>query len=664
MNVPDVQYVEGVERRPRLDRRLESSVPGLHIVGAVSGSPLLKTCVNEGVEVIRSLRRIMPPMGNQDRPDGLYDIIIIGAGPAGLSAAIEAKRRGYRYLVLELHRPLNTLINFPAGKKIYAEPATLRVQGALDFEDTTKEELLAIWGDQLESLEMRCGVDVERIKREDDHFSISGKEGDRFQARRVVVAIGRMGNPRLLGVPGEDGPHVHSALLNPGLYQDREILVIGGGNSAAEAALALANKNKVVLVHRGDQLHRVGAKSRSALSAYEKTGQLRILPEANVTAFTDTTANVEQRGETVSLPCDLAFVLIGTDPPLSWLKRNKIKLEGEWHWPMVPQFLWVLALVWAIYAIKAGRWPAHGVYSWLQSVGADPGMLYGLVYSVLMTVFGFKALKRYEPDRMQQRRYGTLIASQWLIYFILPWALYYIGYAGWWRLWGVTLTYPLGYYGLFEPARELFSGTALPWAIATLLSWLVVMPLISYRHGKRFCAWVCPCGGIAESVGDQWRTKAPRGQLIRRFESSATVILVATVICSIFLISDYRGFIDPGAIKEGYRLSVDYLLASVVAITFYPFFGPRIWCRFFCPLAKWMELWARWTDGGPSIAANDECISCGECTRNCQMGIDVRAFAQRGQDFSNRTTCCVFCGICVSVCPVDVLKVKEHHRDD
>ncbi|MBD3335693.1 MAG: 4Fe-4S dicluster domain-containing protein, partial [Candidatus Eisenbacteria bacterium] len=109
---------------------------------------------------------------------------------------------------------------------------------------------------------------------------------------------------------------------------------------------------------------------------------------------------------------------------------------------------------------------------------------------------------------------------------------------------------------------------------------------------------------------------------------------------------------------------VDLGLASVIGIGLYPFYGSRVWCRFFCPLAKWMELWGRWTKGRIKIVPNEECISCGECTRYCQMGIDVRAFAQREQPLSNATTSCIFCGICVTVCPVDVLRVERRGRSE
>ena len=635
---------------------MQAGLRGLHIIGAANGSPLLKTCINEGVEVIRSIARLMPP---SKAAENALEQLIIGAGPAGIAAALEARRRGYRFQILEQSRTLNTLTNFPEGKCIYAEPAVLRTLGELAFEDATKEELLAQWGRMASELEIVSGANVRAIESVKAGLRVRTATGETYHARRVILAIGRMGNPRRLGSPGEDLPHVHNLLLNPRKYAQREIVVVGGGNSAVEAALALRDRNRVTLVYRGSAIQRASRRNRAQLAEAQRNGTLQILLDAQVTAFRPGETEIAVAGERRTVRCDEVFVLIGTDPPTAFLRRLGVAFEGEWRLARLPNLAWVLALIYSLYALKAGRWPMDVLYAKLHELGADPSLLYGLLYTGLLTFFGMRALRKYRRDPLQRMRYATLIAAQWLLYFLLPWVLYYAGYAAWWRTWGVTLAYPLGYYGLFEPARTLFTGTALPWALATLAVFLIVTPLIARRHGKRFCAWVCPCGGMAETVGDFWRHKAPRGQGVRRIETLATVVLVATVLASILIISDYRQFLDPDAVKEGYRIIVDFLLASVVAITLYPFAGPRIWCRFFCPLAKWLELWARWTGGGPAIVANDECISCGECTRFCQMGIDVRAFAQRGERFSNRTTCCISCGICVTVCPVDVLHVEE-----
>ena len=575
------------------------------------------------------------------------------------------QQRGYRFLLLEQGRPLNTILNFPAGKFIYAEPAGMQTLGALDLDDATKEELLAHWQGAVARIDIQRGVDVNDVRKRGDRFAVATESGEVFAARRVILAVGRMGNPRQLGLPGEEGDCVYTSLLNPGKYHDQRVVVIGGGNSAAEAAIALADDNQVSLIHRGDSLPRVSQANRSLLEAQQQAGRLRLMLSATVTAFHRGAVDIATGdGQSTSLAHDVAFVLIGADAPTGFFRRIGVRLEGQFSWSRALQFLWVFALVYSIYGIKFGKWPFTSVYQSLLAARVDPGLLYGILYTGLLTVFGARALTRYRHDRYQVNRYRSLIAAQWLIYFLMPWGLFYAGYSEWWRSWGVTLTYPLGYYGLWEPAEQLFSGTSLPWAVATLVAFAIVMPIASVYHGKRFCAWICPCGGMADTVGDAFRHKAPRGQAVRRLESAATVILVATLLCSLYFVFGYRIFGNSGAAavqqtQAAYKLLVDLGLASIVAITLYPFAGSRIWCRFFCPLAKWMEMWARWTGGKLAIMANNECISCGECTRYCQMGIDVRAFAQREMPLSNVTTSCIFCGICVTVCPVDVLSVAR-----
>ncbi len=651
----DPQYATGVEHYPELDKHLQSNIKGLHIIGAANGSPLLKTSINEGVQVIRSIARIMAPSGETDGP---IELVIVGAGPAGLTAALEARKRGYRIKLLEQGRPLSTILNFPAGKHVYAEPATLRSLGDLDFDDSTKEELLANWSRKLAEVDIVRDADVTDIRRTGGDFEVVTASGQTYHCRRVILAIGRMGNPRRLGVPGEDLDCVYTALLNPGKYHDQEVVVVGGGNSAAECAIDLAPRNRVTIVHRGDGFDRSSRTNRALLDEAQQKHGLRMLLNTEVRRFDTGTAEIETGDGRETLRRDVAFVLIGAEPPTSFLKRLGVAFAGEWTLRLLPKLAWVFALVYTIYGVKAGLWPFKTLYENLLRAGVRPDLLYGIVYTVLVTAFGSRALRKYRRDRMQQKRYSSLVAAQFLIYFLLPWGLYYAGYSQWWRTWTVSLPFPLGYYGLWQPAGELFSGTALPWAVAALVTFLLVIPLVSIRHGKRFCAWVCPCGGIAETVGDGFRQKAPRGPGVRRLESLETIILIVTVLASVYLISGYRDFIDPDRVKQVYKAVVDLTLASIVAITLYPFAGSRIWCRFACPLSKWMELWGRWSGGRLAIVANDECISCGECTRNCQMGIDVRAFAQREQPLSNKTTSCIFCGICVTVCPVDVLAVE------
>ncbi len=649
----DPQYAGGVEVPPDLDKRLESSRRGIHVIGAAAGAPLLKVALNQGVEVVRGISRIMPPSGGEDP----LDLIVAGAGPAGISAALEARKKGFSFLLLEQGRPLDTLLSYPRGKRVFAEPSTLKTLGELRFEDSVKEELLERWGEAAEGLPLLAGAAVREIRGRVGDFQVVTEGGESFRCRRVILALGRMGNPRKLRVPGEDLPCVYSHLLNPGKYKGKRILVAGGGNSAVEAALALCGANRVTLVHRDGDFPRVFKDLKGRLEEKEREGKIRVIRNARILSFGEDRAEIESGGRREIAEMDAAFVLIGADPPLAFFKRAGIALEGAWSWWRAATLAWVFCLVYAVYGIKEGLRPFGAVRSSLLSAGIDPSFLYGVLYTLLVTLFGARALWKYRKDPYQRKRFSTLIAAQWLVYFLLPWGLFYAGYPEWWRTWGVTLTYPLGYYAIWEPSSSLFAGSALPWALGSLAAFLLVMPVVSAFFGKAFCAWVCPCGALAETVADEWRHKAPRGKGAGKFEVSSTVILVLTLAASFYIVLDYRLSLEPDTVKRVYKAAVDLGLASLVAVTLYPFEGGRIWCRFFCPLAKWMELWGRWTGGRRAVVPNDECISCGECTRYCQMGIDVRAFAQRGEPLSNESTSCIFCGICVEKCPVDVLRV-------
>ena len=277
----DHQYAEGVENRPELDRHFQTNIKGLHIVGSANGSPLLKTCVNEGVEVVRCISRLVKPESRDDP----IDLVIVGAGPAGLSAALEARKLGYSYLVLEKIRPLDTILNFPQGKHVYAEPASLATQGEMWLEDSVKEELLEKWGPAASSVKIELGVNVVEIQRSGDVFELRTQAGKVYRGRRVVLAVGRMGNPRRLKVPGEDLDCVYSKLLNPGKYQDQDLLVVGGGNSAAEAVLALMGNNRVTMIHRGYEFPRLSATNRSLLLATESEKKIRIHRKSKVLEF-------------------------------------------------------------------------------------------------------------------------------------------------------------------------------------------------------------------------------------------------------------------------------------------------------------------------------------------------------------------------------------------
>jgi polyferredoxin len=190
----------------------------------------------------------------------------------------------------------------------------------------------------------------------------------------------------------------------------------------------------------------------------------------------------------------------------------------------------------------------------------------------------------------------------------------------------------------------------------------VILPVLVLFQGKRYCSWICGCGGLAETFGDQWRHLAPKGRASIRWEwMNLAILIFAGAVTAAMLLRDAVVFLRAPALTglNIYHLYVDIWLVGILPVTLYPFLGGKIWCRYWCPLAKLMHLFsAAFTRLGVSrfeIAANDKCIACSECTRNCQVGIDVMSFALKQDSITNANSSCIGCGICVSVCPMDTL---------
>ena len=243
-----------VERYPEINENGETSVKGIYIVGDLTGIPLLKLAAESGKKIISTI------LGDQDfqklksskKDDEIYDILIIGAGPAGLSAGIEAANQNLKFSIIESAQKFNTIVNFPKGKPIFAEPVDYDQQSALKINDGTKESLLEELENQLTGIDLPIeeGVMVERIDNRGDHFELITEKGN-YKALRVVLAIGKSGNARMLNVLGENLPKVYNRLFDPADASGQDVLIVGGGDSALETAIATAEyANSVKLSYR------------------------------------------------------------------------------------------------------------------------------------------------------------------------------------------------------------------------------------------------------------------------------------------------------------------------------------------------------------------------------------------------------------------------------
>ena len=314
---------------PALSSALESSVENLFIAGELTGLALIKNAINQGRECADRIADRLPKL--RARPDAgepAVDVAIVGAGPAGLSAALRAHEQGLSCLCFEAEEFGGTVANYPRQKLVMTSPVELPTFGKLCKLEIGKEELLAMWkaaADQV-GLEVRSRERVERITRDDaGRFRLTTAKGE-FRAQAVVMAIGRRGAPRKLGVPGEELPHVMYSLLDAEAYTNQRILVVGGGDSAIEAALGLAFQpgNQVTISYRRTEFSRLKDRNEKRLAEALQQGRLRVLFGSQPVAIQQGTVTLRIGVESSEVPADYVWIFAGGTPPKEFLEKAGI----------------------------------------------------------------------------------------------------------------------------------------------------------------------------------------------------------------------------------------------------------------------------------------------------------------------------------------------------
>ena len=326
-----ITLVFGSERRgvdlPVLSPQFETSVPGIFVAGELGGMGLIRNALEQGrqaVEVINQARR-----GNGK----LLDIVIVGAGPAGFSAALTSLARKMRAVTLEQEALGGAVFQYPRGKLVMTQPAQLPLVGKVKFRETSKEQLLEFWKD----VERKTGVGinyrerVDVIEREGEGFVVRSTKGE-YRTRNVLLSIGRRGTPRKLGVPGEDLPKVVYRLIDPEQYTGQRVLVVGGGDSALEAAASIADidDTHVVLSHRGEAFDRAKPKNRARIEAHDRGNRMEVLLNSKVRQITRETVSIEYDGNVRDFPNDSVIVSIGGVLPTDFLKRIGIDVTTKY----------------------------------------------------------------------------------------------------------------------------------------------------------------------------------------------------------------------------------------------------------------------------------------------------------------------------------------------
>ena len=851
---------------PIVDGHYESSVKGLFVIGDVTGLPLVKIAANQGHEVVERMEK-SGLFKNSESLEGL-DIVIVGGGPAGISAAIELEKRGLKYVLLERAELASTVRTFPKGKKVYAEPKSIKNISELEVgEDLDRDVFLKTVGDAVANnkLKFKEGVEVSKIQKiQDRQFEVHTKDGNTFPARQVLIAIGRQGQPRKLKIEGcDDCAKVTYRLHTREDYNNEDVLVVGGGNSAIEAALMLKDHNRVTISYRGDDFFRAKVENRRLLDNAIASGEIEAILKSNLTHSRPDEVDLEIEGEVKTIKNDKVIILIGTMPPIEFLMDTGMELDGIWnykrviwavvgilvgifiyfgakHFTLYPaagfpapesggKFLWpnwlsflypnsvtasffltklvplfaclviaariiqslmsgpgknplyrvpatkiILSACLALFTLGvvtpsavtndpklAGSGPylldfsldlgdkdaavaavdakgddaksgdAKGSPNDVADEAADakdgddnaaaedsgdkkvaaseygtdevgvrtvydslsPGFsntlvqgsqgrgakyfsnLYGVYYFFyfsLIAVFGvYWAYK--SNSKIIWKRNITIIISQWTLWWGIPTFLVVLFGRNWISpiLQKSINAWPLNM-SAFKVNPVAGPGDPEWWHMVGIVGvvWAMVLtfiliPLFTIRYGKIYCSYVCSCGALAETVGNSFRHRGPKGDLPRKLEKFGYVFILLATIATI---ADLMGWTPVLWAKgdEAFRLDllgwydlwVGTFLAGALAIGLYPFLGQRIWCRMWCPLAFWMNFWGRWSKFKIS-PEKGKCIDCNVCNQFCQMGIDIKGRALRGEPVTLVDTTCVGCQECIVRCPMQILHLGE-----
>lgn len=775
-----------VEKYPIADKNGETSVKGIFIIGDLTGIPLLKLAAESGKKVIdyfdsdEDFKKLQ-----ETRTDGeIYDLIIVGAGPAGVSAAIEAGLKKYSYKILESAKIFNTIVNFPKAKPIIAAPDEYRQQSVLKISDGTKESLLDDLHSQIKEINLFLeeGVIVEKIERLKNYILIT-TAGKTYKALRVVLSIGKSGNSRQLKVPGEGLPKVFNRLIDPEESNGQDVLVVGGGDSALETAIAVADYAKSVTIsYRKPAFDRPKEQNSQKLNEIVNRGTIKLIMESEVKEIREKFVLISAKGEEQEIQNSVVYTMIGKELPTSFFRRSNIRTEGELSVTAKFKFTLLLLISCVLYFGKSSQ-PLYNYYSgkvdsWGQFISevftttfwakfiTFPAILikvflsdelkiwntlefvnaaiaylafigviiigtylliqfltdyspelkfnwqsfkylyfiaiaffftivffggryfgievlnksqsfwYTALYSLTILIFGIRRIKA-NPTKYIKFQTWTLILIQALPLFIFPEILFpMLGKAGflgsqdgfiltqvfpngsYWRSYGFILAWPLFLSNLYN------SGVTTFWLVFSFVQTFLFIPFIVYRWGKgAYCGWICSCGALAETLGDEYRSLAPHGPKAKKLENFGQfALLFAFIITGVKLLSVLYDFNIP-VINEKisysadilfyiYHFSIDIIFAGVLGLGVYFFLSGRVWCRFGCPLAAWMHIVGRFSKYR-IFSEKKKCISCNICTKVCHMGIDVMNYANKGIPMNDVE--CVRCSACIINCPTQVL---------
>jgi len=706
----------GVEKYPEVGDGYTTPLERVYVIGDLTGLPLLKFASLSGEKVWES---IGDRTTNSD-----YDVVIVGGGVSGMACAAKGISMGKKVLVLEAGQSFQTVKSYPANKPIFAEPKNQLDDLYLKIQNGSKESLLV----DLKTFETKNKIPILENKRvvslskdTKGNYIIVTEDGSNFLTSHVVLAMGKSGDPRKLGVIGESLSHVYYRLIDPQDFKDKTVVIVGGGDSALESAIALSKTAQhVTLIHRKSGFDRAKESNRIEWGEAVSRGMSQLL-ESEVREILPNAVIVSSKSEpTKKIKSDAVLILIGSEAPLDFLKKLGIPISGEKGFKELVGLVSVLGFAMLAYLGKASFYGNdwYSTYAligicftitfglcWLYLHSKDKGwsfpqgwslfrnmylvfafLYFGMVYflaryadykfleklpsfhftmlySATILIFGIRRII-VRPTQYIKFQTISLILVQVFPLFLLPEVILpFLGKMdclgsesglirsqlfpkeAYWFAYRFVLAWPLNLGALYGVPLTSF------WFYYGLFLTFILIPFLVWRYGKgAYCGWICSCGGLAETLGDEHRQKMPHSKFAYKIEHSGQFVLLFAFIFTIAKWIEPNGLFD--SIKWIYDLVVDIGLAGVIGLGIYFFASGRIWCRMYCPLAALMHIYAKFSQFR-IFSDKKKCISCNVCTKVCHQGIDVMGFANKGIPMDSVQ--CVRCSACVSQCPTGVL---------
>lgn len=337
--VEAISLVIGTEKRgvdlPHVNESFESNIKGIYIAGELGGMGLIRNGVEQGMQAVENI----VANGIPKNTDLDYDLIIIGAGPAGVSATLTAKQNGLRFLTVDQDTLGGTVNSYPRAKIIMTQPMYLPTYGKVKLYETSKQKLLDIWNEAFDKngIKIKEKTKIERIDSLKNGFKIRSKAGEEFTTSIVLLAIGRRGSPRKLNVPGEEAsPKVFYRLLDPERMINQNILVVGGGDSALESAMLLMETNNVILSYRKDAFARAKSKNRKNIKEAIDKKKIDMHFNSNVVSIEEDKVIMLNNitNEQYEIPNDFVYVFIGGQMPNVFLKDIGIEIHTRFKYTL------------------------------------------------------------------------------------------------------------------------------------------------------------------------------------------------------------------------------------------------------------------------------------------------------------------------------------------